>query len=128
MKKTLVIALVMIAAAALAPHEVPAAELWLDCGPMAVGGRCKTEGALAFYNDGRERQISSEVTCYDEAYKAIRAYDCFPLTDPSSAVGQDLRVVCSSKAESVGLSRDEYNDEYRRCRTLCGKCRYGNWR
>lgn len=129
MKNALFITLVVITVVGfLAPQEAFTAEFWLGCGPMAIGGRCKTEGALVFYNDEREKQISSDVTCYDQAYKTLIAYECFPLTDPSALAGQDLRVVCNSKTNSLYLSRDEYNDEYKRCRRLCGKCQYGNWR
>ncbi len=129
MKNARCIALLMMTVVGfLAPGEALTAELWLGCGPMAIGGRCKTEGGLVFYNDVREKQSSSEVTCYDQTYKVLMSYECFPLTEPSDLAGRDLRVLCSSKSSSIDLSRDEYNDEYKRCRRLCGNCRYGNWR
>lgn len=109
------------------PSPLYPAEFWLTCGPMAVGGRCKTEGAMGFYNDAREKQLLAQVTCTDHAYKPVARHECYPLSNPSASGEPELRVICTGAAQNLVLAAAEYNDAYLRCRRLCGRCAYGDW-
>ena len=111
----------------IAPPRLYPAEFWLTCGPMAIGGRCKTEGAMGFYNDSREKHLRSQVTCSDQAHKPLARYECYPLSNPSAPGDSELRVICNGKAQRIVLTADQFNDAYLRCPRLCGRCAYGDW-